>query len=320
MPQISLLRTVGYLIQLTPFIATIFISGQRKNKQMWHLQKIPKRIFLYWGRNRKLSFLRYLTVQSFSRLNPDWLIEIYYPNQSNKKINWVGEEQKSFAYNGIDYFDRLTDFASLVEIDVSQQPYWETLSEVHRSDLLRWQLLSQYGGLWSDFDILYFRPINDSAFNLLENAKTDVVVCYHNKHRFAAQWNTIGFLMGGREKSYHFYSDIYDRALSRLRNMKQISYQTLGRGVMDEYFCFGQEKASCHIVNAPFETVYPTYGHYVAGLFSVNSGFRLPGASIGIHWYAGSPFAATVERTIINVEILKKYLHLPIFQQIERIL
>jgi hypothetical protein len=43
---------------------------------MWHLKEIEKTLHTYWGGD-SMSYLRYLTLASFRKLNPDWKIFLY---------------------------------------------------------------------------------------------------------------------------------------------------------------------------------------------------------------------------------------------------
>ena len=61
---------------------------------------IPKKIYLYWGAS-PLSYLRYLTVASLSRLNPDWEITVYTGGH-NAPAEWTTGEQAG-QYTGPDY-------------------------------------------------------------------------------------------------------------------------------------------------------------------------------------------------------------------------
>ena len=75
---------------------------------MWHLTKIPKIIHFYWG-NEKLSYLRYLSVYSFRKLNLDWQIKIHVPAVLSTDLPaWNTMHQKNIKIDK-DYFDRLEE-------------------------------------------------------------------------------------------------------------------------------------------------------------------------------------------------------------------
>jgi len=120
---------------------------------------IPKHLHLYWGGGKKLSYLRYLTVFSFVQLNPDWKITVWYPEKNTNISNWKTNEHSKYCYNGIDYFYKLIDISPNVSLEKANMVGFSDLSEVHKSDLHRWKILHEIGGWWSDFDILYFKPM-----------------------------------------------------------------------------------------------------------------------------------------------------------------
>ena len=52
----------------------------------WNLN-ISKGSHTYWG-GGKLVYLRYLTIKTFMRLNPDWQIILWYPVAPFKGKSW----------------------------------------------------------------------------------------------------------------------------------------------------------------------------------------------------------------------------------------
>jgi len=126
---------------------------------MWQLKHIPQHIHFYWG-GKKLSYLRYLSIQTFQRLNPNWKISLHVPQVlSQAKPLWDTMQQKNSCI-GQDYLDQLTDVDVVVH-DFANYGFDNQAHEVHKSDFLRWRLLATEGGVWSDIDILYCRPMSD---------------------------------------------------------------------------------------------------------------------------------------------------------------
>lgn len=153
---------------------------------MWHLQ-IPKIFHCYWGGN-KLPYLRYLTIDSFHRLNPDWQIRYYYPLNPVSEHSWSTTEQK-YSDTWENWVDKI-DSKSIQTIGISFDGIRKEMSEVHRSDYLRWQLLATIGGLWSDMDIIYIKPMDSLYINVPENADRQTVVC------ISKYGHSVGFMMG----------------------------------------------------------------------------------------------------------------------------
>ena len=73
---------------------------------MWQLNKIPKVIHFYWG-GKKLSYLRFLSILSFRKLNPDWVIKVHIPSVvTTTPPAWDTMHQKN-SNIGKDYFKHL---------------------------------------------------------------------------------------------------------------------------------------------------------------------------------------------------------------------
>ena len=134
---------------------------------MWHLTNIPKIVHFYWG-NEKLSYLRYMSVYSFRKVNPDWKIKIHVPiSVSMIDPTWGTNEQKNAGIKN-DYWDNLKD----LNVEIIKIPPFDNFDnnahEVHKSDYYRWTLLCGEGGVWSDIDIVYINSMD----NILENDRT----------------------------------------------------------------------------------------------------------------------------------------------------
>ena len=119
----------------------------------------PKLLHLYWD-GSTFSFLNLLTVLSFNKYHVGWKINVFCPKNRNDKISWSGPEQK-YKYTGEDYFDRLNIVNVKIHIiDTDNLPFkYKDASEVIKSDYFRLYILNKFGGLWSDFDIIYTNSI-----------------------------------------------------------------------------------------------------------------------------------------------------------------
>jgi len=179
---------------------------------MWHLDRISKRCFFYWGKSR-LSYLRYLTIATFSHYNPTWEIIIYTPLITQTGISWTTAEQK-YGDNYIDCFDRIREHNVIIkEMDFRGINFYNEASDVHKSDFLRWWLLHEYGGLWVDMDILFIKPMDDLIFNTPNNSNVNAVFCINNAGSAKGYIHSIGFLMGGKNNDY--FKTIHNKAESQ---------------------------------------------------------------------------------------------------------
>lgn len=261
---------------------------------------IPKILHLYWGKNKPLSLMKYLTALSFFKNNPDWNIIVYYPSVIENKILWDGYEQKEYKYEGIDYFDKLREIKNL-ELKQAEFSEFSNLSEVHKSDLLRLKILATIGGIWSDFDIFYTKSINEFKLNTIENKIKDTFICFTSYH-------SIGFLMSSGNNK--FFNELFKMAIYNIKNAENLQYQNIGRDLYNYFFKYDENKSIeysikyyCSIANIPFETVYPLQWNQIDLIFGDNKQ-QLPENTIGIHWFAGSPLTSQVENCTTEENII----------------
>lgn len=242
---------------------------------MWNLN-IPRVVHFYWG-GGKLVYLRYLTIKTFMRLNPDWQVILWYPTIPFKGRSW-GIKTGHVEFNERYCRDYLPELMSLpitkVPVDFNALKFKNIIAEVHKADYIRINTLYLYGGLWSDMDILYFRPITDMAANTPENHSKDVFVCISD------YGHSTGFNMA-IEKSRFF--EVLVNNLNK--NFKQKEYQCWGPDIFNRYFKSLSSISS--VVNIDMDTVYAHDCHHAPELLT-NVKPRFKEHSIGCHWYAGN--------------------------------
>ena len=151
---------------------------------------IPKRMFFYWSGNN-LSWMRYMTLYSFRKFNPDWEIVLYLSDNNNTVKTWNSPEEQDFInYKGINYLDKITELNIKIEkvifLDPNNSKY-VGLSPVHESDLFRYYQLYTNGGFYCDMDVLFFRPI-DEFYNYVTQNNFDTIVYQ------CSNYMAIGFL------------------------------------------------------------------------------------------------------------------------------
>lgn len=255
-------------------------------------QLIPKRIFFYW-QNDSLSWMRYMTLYSFRKLNPDWQIDLFYFDDAfvHKKQWKTLENQDYFTYKGPDYFDKIYELNINIkrwEMDEWQLELFSKLNPVAKSDVFRWYELYKNGGIYSDMDILFIKPI-DQLYNTLISGKFNTMICLH-------EYLSIGFL--GSAQYNALFEDVYDNCRKIVEN--DIGYQSFG--VCSFYDLFGTDMAQKNILqviypelniyNLPFKTVYPFDSFQIENCFTGKCDInQISEETIGYHWYAGHPLA-----------------------------
>ena len=120
---------------------------------------IPKTFYAYWD-GSPLSYLQYLTIVTFQEFNPDWYVVLYMPIKRFEAKTWESFENKT-VYTGKDYLGDLLQLdIEIRKIDFETIGFKNEISEVIKSDYLRYWILGNYGGLWSDMDVIYIKPIS----------------------------------------------------------------------------------------------------------------------------------------------------------------
>lgn len=233
----------------------------------------------YWG-GGALSYLQHLSVVSFKKHNPDWEVNLWMPKVSKLVApTWESEEHVD-RYTGKDFLEATKKLCNVKLVDFQE---WEadTLHEVQKSDFIRWKVLYDYGGVWSDLDILYIKPLH----KLLEQ-DFDATICYDGFHHF------IGFFVAKPKQP--IYKDIFEEARERVKAPFSNDYQFLGsRMLKSMYFgimTINKVYPDSKILNLPVSLLYSYTADDVSEML-FGKVDRTNENIIGLHWYNGHPLA-----------------------------
>ena len=233
---------------------------------------IPKVLHLYWGRNKPLSWMRMFTVLSFAHFNPDWKICVWQPIETSDASPW--KEQQADPITGRDWFDELSPYAEICTFDFALLGIPPETPEVIKSDCLRWHLLHTFGGLWSDFDIVYVKPMWEPG------ASADAWLSQHTDFR-GQPFFTIGFMLAAA--GCPFIGAVLREALDTFNPSE---YQSAGSEALGR--CITRIGGIPSYVKAlPASKVYPVASWHDRRLFS-GEPLVLEDDTVGIHWWAGS--------------------------------
>ena len=250
---------------------------------MWHLNKIPKILHVYFG-GKILPYARFMTIYSFHKYNPDWEIRFYFPHFPSISKSWITFEQK-YELDVKDYFPELKKLGiRIIPVDFKVIGIDNSISEVHKSDFLRWYLLSTVGGLWSDMDILYFKSINELSFNKPEMKHLDTGVCICN------YGHSIGFMLASKHNLYYKY--IWERSKEAWNSN---NYQSIGSVLSNKLFpkveTIKKTFPTLNPINIPMKIVYAYNASNIKEIFQSTDMGKFTPTSIGLHWYAGHTLA-----------------------------
>jgi GT2 family glycosyltransferase len=238
---------------------------------------------LYWGRDKPLSWLRWLTVATFSLHNPDWRIIVWHPQDIGASPTWRTMEHGHCCYTGEDWFPRLKEAGPNVSLRRAAIKDFPRMTEVHRSDLYRWRLLHEMGGFWSDFDIIYFRPMKHLRLDMT----ADALLCWGEVPDLL-KWQAIGFL-GGKQGAQLFQGmENIGLKLAHALDDK-LKYQDLGTDLLVRFAPPGETRAAgSTIAQIPQHAVYPFERVHTqpVALWEDSSLLHVTRDTIGVHWFA----------------------------------
>jgi len=242
----------------------------------WHL-KIPKILHVYWG-GGPLNYLRYMTIKSFMNLNPDWKIIFLYPKYPTARVTWFSDEQK-YSPTFVDFLPEVMRMPiEKVEINFLDYGFDNHIPEVHKSDFIRLEQLSTMGGVWSDMDIFYVKPMSSLYFNTPENKHIQTVYC---NQKYGP---SVGFLMATENNK--FFKSVKEIAK---KEYSPYLYQSIGAIVyLNHFSTHNKINSITPAVNLEMDVVYPYDAHTFPELLIEKTPRRITNRTIGIHWYGGS--------------------------------
>lgn len=242
---------------------------------------IPKIAHFFWD-NRPMSFLRWLSLQSFSVFNPDWQLKLHMTPDSVSP-NWRQANNKDQQSEDSDQRGHLGEIARL---EIINEPSFHDLHGVQQSDILRNKYLFEDGGLWSDIDILYFNSMSKILCNIQQYADHDMGLCVPRG------WFPIAFMMA--KSGAPFFQAVYEHQMEILaKHGGHGEYQKFGTRV----YGYSLDRGGFPFFPIAREEVYQCdwRGHasIFAGMVNMDLG-------VGIHWYGGSHSAVIAEKQILR--------------------
>ena len=254
---------------------------------MWHLTQIPKVAHFYWG-GGPLSYLRFLSVQSFKKQNPNWQVKVHQPmTNSQAPTDWTNDIKQ-------DYRKQINTLGvAIVVHDFDSYGFSNQAHEVHKSDFLRWRLLATEGGVWSDIDIFYTKPIECLEENKAQYAMVDVALCpLKPPHK-----HTVGFMLASQDNNFYRYiseialtnynPDVYQCMGSDLINSRFENFENFGPKFPNNEFVFLDKNCVYTITSKTIESFYQ----------QTNKKHNSPGI-IGYHWFGGHPRSQEFENNL----------------------
>ena len=216
---------------------------------------IPKICHLIWTEGVPMSYLQSLTVKSFRRHNPGWDIMLHL-------ITGKRAPNMCADYAGEDYSDT---------INPDEVFYYQStgLHGIQQSDRLRMKILYLWGGVYSDLDMLWLRPMSEFPQDF------ETTVCWYKDHYNMS--NIVSesggpFLKDVMERQARVTSKDYQAYLTEMFNREYPDVNAL-------------QKRFPRILAIPYEWFYP-YSIYTLEQLYVDD-IDLTAGAYGVHWFNG---------------------------------
>jgi len=211
---------------------------------------IPKHLHLYWD-GSPMSKLQTLTVVSFHKHNPDWKINVYMAVQVYK-----GRTKYIPDYTGKDYFAELKElnYVTITTIDLDNYNIGHDLHGILRSDIFRYHILYEVGGVWTDFDVFWLKSMEH--FHNIEyhgntpiEEVTDVVSFIHG----TGGGHSIGIMIHAKNTAY------MQSVLETVKTVKPpYKHEVFGSVMLNRnYPTLDSLSKYGNVIGARFETYYP---------------------------------------------------------------
>lgn len=235
-----------------------------------------------------MPWIRFLTLTTFRRLNPDWQMKLWTPVDPVRAKHLINLDETP------NFMDRILELGIEIHpIDVEELagvslavdvPSIHVREQV-KGDYLRAWLLAQYGGLSCDMDILFYKSMDALPVNRAHLTAPMSVVTLH---RDVYYW---GFMLGTTD-SPHF-GQMWEAA-------KRVD-TTEFRGGHNFYRVAGHlakelwPELPPGMWNLPFHTIYANTDR-----FDLEWEFPESPHRIGIHWHGSSTYGTFITLTPEN--------------------
>ena len=250
-----------------------------------------------------MSWLRYMTLYSFRKLNPDWEMELHLSNIDKRSKYWRGNVDQDFhSYTGKNWLPEVEKLG----ITLKECPVFvEGAGPSHNSNHFKWNELATNGGIYSDMDVLFIKPI-DALYEQIKNYRYGL--CLDEKGNYL-----IGFMFSKKASWLTANNRFFRHAFNASkRSFDRKAYMSAGNGAI---MLALREAGASHIHHVPkykegllymnLQNVYPFRWNQKHDFFH-SCHTELPEETIGIHWYAGQPVAQKFNNDI-NPDTLDNY-------------
>ena len=276
-----------------------------KTLDLWELnykvKEIPKILHLYWDKS-PMAWLQTQTVITFHRKNPDWIIRVYVPIQPYV----ISADKYVPDYTGKDYFYLVTElpYVRIKEIDMLDYGIDPKIHNILQSDIFRYKILYEFGGVWSDFDILWLKSMKYlskvSVVGKIAINRMEASICYYNvgKQRHT---NISVLISVPGHPLYKKLIEETERIQKENQDRNKLLHQEFGTNLLDNLWpnIGDTEKQFTNVSILPYKTFYPYSIYELDVLYKQVQLKKIEPDVLCIHWFNGH----RLSKEYINAEI-----------------
>jgi FkbM family methyltransferase len=268
--------TLNQILELLPDFEVVGIYGENvllKNKNYeQNINSIPKKAFFIWSKGTPLSYLRYLTLESFRKLHPDYKIYLYL-SEGIKIKNWneVGNLKQEYYNKDKNTIKDYLPEVKKLGVEIREYNKFKNLNPAHISDLFRWEVLYSEGGWYFDLDQLFLNRINNDLLN--------------NDFVFGGKEITyVGVL--GAKKNLEFVKYVNNKQINII-NSKIEDYLTFSVPLFKECLESEEYKSVKNAMQTENEVFYPVHWSKIPDIYEGKINISSFENTIALHWHGG---------------------------------
>lgn len=246
----------------------------------------PRIAHFFW--NGPLSFLNYLSILSFHKYHPAWIINVFQSHTGNRNNIWKTGEQKQFEKYNEDYFECLKKlkYVNVICIDnILKELGIDKIYMVHQSDIIRMYILNVYGGIYSDFDIIYIDNIEKYFLNKTKTLVFDRKIFDNNGNKIVHYCPNAFFVAN---KNCDFLKYVINKQLDYVKNKVVKGYNNVGPEIIKEIVLGKQHSAIKKNIEILNSTCYLPLEWNELNKLYIDTDFVCEDKYFSIHWFNGA--------------------------------
>lgn len=251
------------------------------------MNNIPKIAHLCWFGSQPMPMINVFTVLSFHRLNPDWAIKVYVSEEDTSDFGsyeWVP------PYQGEDMFHLVKQFPFVEIIEIGLKDFTCPVHThiIAATDVFRQEILYREGGIYSDFDVIWLKPMSYfSDLNCLGN-KEDFQ-CTVSFYEYTHGHHNVSNIVAEKESKF-----LFDTLQATKEIKPPFTHQAFGTDMFNKLYPSWESITDKYdrMVALRYETFFPF------GIFNLIDLYQkrdiMPAYQpnvMAVHWFGGHQYS-----------------------------